>query len=812
MGSPNLLIVDDEASFRAVLENLLVNSGYTCVQAADAGEARSLLAREPVDLILCDIQMPGESGLELIRWVKKEYPDLAIIMVTGIDDPQEARVALEIGVYGYIIKPFERNQILISIINALRRRELEAQGRSYRENLEQEVWEKTRDLKLLVELLKEGESQYRSLVEGSIQGILIHRDLKPVFVNQALAKIHGYSLAETLRLESIIPLIAPQEQARLLGYREARLRGDPAPVHYEYQGVRKDGSLIWLSSRVTVVQWEGTLAIQLTVADITSRKEGEAALKESEELFRAISDSAQAAIIMMDQDGKISYWNKAAETIFGYTHPEALGQVLHRFIVPERFLEPHQKAFETFQKTGRGPAIGQNLELMALRKGGEEFPIELSLSSVNMKGSWQAVGIIRDISSRKAAEDSVRRAHQEMAALISGISSVLIGLSDAGCIIQWNRQAEETFDIPTGDALGRPVAELGIHWERGRIEEGMAHCRNQRKIIRIDDVRFTRPDGKEGFLGITLNPILTDDGRLFGLLLMGADQTEKKILQMQLSQAQKLESIGQLAAGIAHEINTPIQYVGDNTRFLNGAFTDLLGIARLYDRLLEAAKREMPSSELIPEIEKQIRKVDLNYLEEEIPQAIEQTLEGVERVSRIVLSMKEFSHPGTNKKTAVNINRALENTITVARNEWKYVAELETDLDPNLPPVPCIPGEINQVFLNILVNAAQAIGETAQGGEGPKGIIHIRTRQINGDAEIRISDNGPGIPPAIRDRIFDPFFTTKEPGKGSGQGLAIAHTAVVRKHSGSIQVESEEGIGTNFIIRLPLEAEGTAGR
>jgi signal transduction histidine kinase len=293
---------------------------------------------------------------------------------------------------------------------------------------------------------------------------------------------------------------------------------------------------------------------------------------------------------------------------------------------------------------------------------------------------------------------------------------------------------------------------------------------------------------------------------------MGADQTEKKILQMQLSQAQKLESIGQLAAGIAHEINTPIQYVGDNTRFLNGAFMDLLGIARLYDRLLEAAKREMPTSELIPEIERQIRQMDLGYLEEEIPQAIDQTLEGVERVSRIVLSMKEFSHPGTNKKTTVNINRALENTITVARNEWKYVAELETDLDPNLPPVPCIPSEINQVFLNILVNAAQAIGETGQSGEGPKGIIHIRTRQINGDAEIRISDNGPGIPPAIRDRIFDPFFTTKEPGKGSGQGLAIAHTAVVRKHSGSIQVESEEGIGTNFIIRLPLEADGTAGR
>ncbi|MBI5585147.1 MAG: PAS domain S-box protein [Deltaproteobacteria bacterium] len=670
-----ILIVDDESSLRSVLQKLLAPQGYTCFQAADAPAAQVILDREKIDLVLCDLQMPGESGLDLSRWIKKEHPNSAIIMVTGVDDPQQAQIALEIGVYGYIVKPFERNQILISIINALKRRALEIGERSYRQDLEKQVREKTRDLELTIGFFKESEAQFRSLAEGSIQGILIHRDLQPLFANQAFAQLHGYSLAEILRLDSILAVIAPHEQKRLLGYRAARLEGKPAPVHYEYQGVRQDGSLIWLESRVTVVQFDGAPAIQLTVADITDRKE---------------------------------------------------------------------------------------------------------------------------------ATDALRRAHQEMAALISGISSVLIGLAADLRIIQWNKLAEETFGVRTENALGKSLTELGLHWEGKQIQVGLTQCQDQKRFIRLADIRFTHRDGKEGFLDITLNPIQTDDGRPPGVLLMGTDLTERKILEMQLTQAQKLESIGQLAAGIAHEINTPIQYVGDNTQFLKAAFTDLLATLRLHHRLLESVKGEEGHAGLIAEIEAQTRKADVHYLEEEIPLAINQTLEGVERISRIVLSMKEFSHPGTNQKTAVDINRALENTITVARNEWKYVAELKTELDPDLPPVPCIPGEINQVFLNILVNAAQAIGATAKAAEGRKGIIRIRTRQVNGDAEIRIGDNGPGIPAAIRERIFDPFFTTKEPGKGSGQGLAIVQAAVVGKHQGSIQLESREGEGTEFIIRLPL--------
>jgi signal transduction histidine kinase len=176
----------------------------------------------------------------------------------------------------------------------------------------------------------------------------------------------------------------------------------------------------------------------------------------------------------------------------------------------------------------------------------------------------------------------------------------------------------------------------------------------------------------------------------------------------------------------------------------------------------------------------------------------------VTRVSRIVQAMKEFSHPSTAEKTPVDLPRAIENTLTVARNEWKYVAEVVTDFDPALPAVRCLPGEVNQMLLNLIVNAAHAIGDVVGTGGERKGTLTVTTRRVGNWAEIRVSDTGTGIPAKIRERVFDPFFTTKPVGKGTGQGLAIAHAVVVDKHGGQITLETEEGRGTTFIVRLPL--------
>jgi PAS domain S-box-containing protein len=410
-----------------------------------------------------------------------------------------------------------------------------------------------------------------------------------------------------------------------------------------------------------------------------------------------------------------------------------------------------------------------------------------------------AVGI-----KRKRAEQALQQALAETNQLVAAISSILVGVDKDGKVRQWNHAAGSAFGLASADVLGRPLLDCGIRWEFTQELERNPNALNRGRPTRLDDIRYTRRDGKEGLLGITLNPIKGEGQERSGFLLVGADITERRALERQRRQAQRLESIGQLAAGIAHEINTPTQYIGDNTRFLQETFRDLVGVLEKYSHLLEACRTRSVSAELIAEVETKVKEADLEYLMEEIPKAIQQSLDGIERVSSIVRSMKEFAHPGTVEKTAADLNKAIESTITVCRNEWKYVAELVTDFDPTLPLVPCLLADFNQVILNMIVNAAHAVAEKMEDGSTNKGTIQLSTRQDGNWAEVRISDTGTGIPKEVRSRIFDPFFTTKDVGKGTGQGLAISHSVIVEKHGGSINVETEVGRGTTFIIRLPI--------
>jgi signal transduction histidine kinase len=283
------------------------------------------------------------------------------------------------------------------------------------------------------------------------------------------------------------------------------------------------------------------------------------------------------------------------------------------------------------------------------------------------------------------------------------------------------------------------------------------------------------------------------------------EMAQRQKMEAELRLAQKLEAIGQLAAGIAHEINTPVQYVSDNVHFLRSSFA---GLESLRAKLRDACgflARGNGSSELLGEIEELEEEIDVEYLAERIPKAFDSALDGLGQIARIVHAMKEFGHQGSSDKSAVDLNRALLTTLEVARNEYKYVADVETELG-DLPAVTCLGGEMNQVFLNLIVNAAHAIGDVAA-RSGSKGKMRIRTQVDGGDAVITIGDTGAGIPEEIRGRIFDPFFTTKEVGRGTGQGLAIARSVVVDKHGGSLTFESRIGQGTTFMIRIPVQGD-----
>jgi signal transduction histidine kinase/CheY-like chemotaxis protein len=280
-------------------------------------------------------------------------------------------------------------------------------------------------------------------------------------------------------------------------------------------------------------------------------------------------------------------------------------------------------------------------------------------------------------------------------------------------------------------------------------------------------------------------------------------EAERKRMEQQIQQGQKLESIGQLAAGIAHEINTPAQYLLSNGRFLQEACADMLAVFDQSQQLLPDIKAGTVSAEKIAQLEARMQQADFAYLAKDVPSAIEQSLSGVEHIAKIVQAMKEFSQPSTAEKLHVNLNKALETTLTVSHHQWASVADVTTQLSPDLPTVPCLPGEINQVFLSVIVNAAQAIADKLKGSNG-KGQIVVSSALLPGQVEIRISDTGCGIPEHIRERVFDPFVTTREVGSGTGQGLTIARSIVVDKHGGGICFETQTGGGTTFIVTLPL--------
>ena len=324
-------------------------------------------------------------------------------------------------------------------------------------------------------------------------------------------------------------------------------------------------------------------------------------------------------------------------------------------------------------------------------------------------------------------------------------------------------------------------------------------------------VSMLRPDGGEMECLFSAQPGIDGSGLVSVAHAMLVDvtdrnraQRERDRLQEQLQLTRKLESIGELAAGIAHEINTPAQYVSDNLSFVRESFGDLGPLLALLPEVLEGLG-DAPARDALRAA---IDAADLDYLVAEIPAALAQGQDGIGKIREIVLALKEFSHPGGGEMESADINRVIESTVTVARNEWKYIAEIELELAADLPQIACFPSAIAQVVLNLLVNAAHAIADTRNDGD-PLGRIRIATAARGDDAvSFSIADSGPGIPEEIRHKIFDPFFTTKEVGRGTGQGLAISRSVVTEQHRGEILLETAPGRGTTFTVVLPLRRAG----
>ncbi|MBT3509105.1 MAG: PAS domain S-box protein [Nitrospina sp.] len=372
-------------------------------------------------------------------------------------------------------------------------------------------------------------------------------------------------------------------------------------------------------------------------------------------------------------------------------------------------------------------------------------------------------------------------------------------------VIFWNKGAERMLGYTAEEMVGKKDIEI-LYANEITKQVIASHIQS---IVKdgtglIAEVEEKTKSGENIWVNLAISPRYDSNGKLNGLMGIGEDITNRKLMQVQLNHAQKMESIGQMAAGIAHEINTPLQYIGDNARFLRDSFVDILSLFKEYIKLVEFNNTGMFSLEQLDAIEKSRKEKEFDYLADEIPEAINQSLEGIDRVNKIVQALKEFSHPGSDEKRPSDINRAINTTLNVSRNEWKYLAEMVTSLDMTLPLVPCYLNDFNQVMLNLIINAVHSIKEKAEINKGISGTISITTKLRGKWVEISVSDTGRGIPESIQQNIFDPFFTTKDVGKGTGQGLAIVHALIVKKHQGTIEFESEVGIGTTFRFQLPL--------
>jgi signal transduction histidine kinase len=266
----------------------------------------------------------------------------------------------------------------------------------------------------------------------------------------------------------------------------------------------------------------------------------------------------------------------------------------------------------------------------------------------------------------------------------------------------------------------------------------------------------------------------------------------------------RLEALGTMASGIAHEINTPIQFIGDNLQFISDSFETIDQLLHRYDALFRAAKDADLLGAETDAVGEAIEEAELDFLREELPGAIEQSLSGIQQVARIASAMKSFARRGGNEMEVADINHAIEMTSAICRNEWKYDADLDLSLDPDLPKVTCHAGELSQVWLNLIVNAAHAIRANP---DLTRGRINVTTKTVDEGIEVSVADNGTGMPDEVRERVFEPFFSTKGDGQGSGQGLAICHSIVTEQHGGKIALWTEIGKGTRFTVTLPIDAK-----
>ncbi len=648
--------------------------------------------------------------------------------------------------------------------------------------------------------------RYKLIFENARDIILcMNQNGQIIDANSIACQVYGYAYDELLSL-NIMDIRAPESQLNTFPQmNEANLNG----ILFETIHRRKDGSIFPVEVSSQGITIENVRYLLSIVRDISQRKKTEESLIR---INKAV-DSASNGIALIDSKGtSVIYHNQAFYDLFGYTCEELiqLGGLATLFCEQTAAKEVYDSLINGTSWQGELKMRSHNNRSLQIRLHGDTIRND----SGNVIGMF---GIYTDISEQKLAELALANEKERLSVTLHSIGDGVIATDIEGRLLTINPVAENIIGWKQHEIIGRALVDFlefsdskscHVSGQVNNDIELILSSSNQTECLVQDAILVTR-DGSVKTISVNSAPILTSDRIAIGHVLVIRDVTDLRKSEIKIALSQKLESIGALAAGIAHEINSPLQYISDNNVFFQESVSSLLKLIKGYQEFVGVAIDMNYLADFTSPIKAMETELEIEYLLEEIPAALEQSMDGIQRVRDLVLAMKEFSHPGTKQKKLSDLNKGIEATITISRNEWKYVAELNADLDHNLPLINCAMNEINQVLLNIIVNAAQAISEVIEKGVIKRGTINVSSRLKDEYAEIRIADNGGGIPNTLISMIYDPFFTTKAVGKGTGQGLAIAHDIIVNKHQGSIDVYSEEGQGTTFIIRLPINRSET---
>ena len=540
-----------------------------------------------------------------------------------------------------------------------------------------------------------------------------------------------------------------------------------------------------------VVEWVGTatdVEDRTALADelrLTQHK-----THETSTVLEILQTAAPVGFGLLDGDLTVLRVNKTLAELAGTT-PELAD---HR---PFDQLAPAPWS-DVVDACRRAVASGTSIRGLALPDG--DHPNQTwsaSCHPVRIDAGTTGVGLVMvDVS-------QYRRNEEFRTVIMNNMSEGVYSTDEQGRLTSLNPAAARMLGWAEADVLGEPAHDL-LH---GRRPDGtpypadqcpMADARLRGEVVTVADEVLTCKDGALLPVSYSATPLRVGS-TVTGVITVFHDTTDtrrQRQREVEVRHDQKLESLGRLSAGLAHEINTPIQFVGDNTRFLASAYQDMLKLLLVYRHCMTSGHLPWQERQRLSDEAEEV--ADIEYLAAEVPVAVEQSLEGIDRVASLVRAMKSFSYKESNDKAYADLNEAIRTTVTVARNEVKYVADVELDL-ADLPEVLCHVGDLNQVFLNLLVNAADAMED-----KGDRGKITVRTRVEGPYAVLTFADNGEGIPQEIQQTIFEPFFTTKEVGKGTGQGLALARATVCDKHDGTIELNSKVGEGTEFVLRLPI--------